>query len=199
MWEVMTAGYRQTGVVVVLFISILIGGAILNTLSHNPLSASAFCLSRYYHLAPVGESVGCRVAPTAAQWNQIEICYSDHAEVQSEARCDSGKSPTESGLAKDTPGFAAADCHFIVCDDHLGNDGQIKSTGNWSRQLAVKTNATGRPQSRSEDKHTIYICIATNSKNTAPSDAQIRRTEALVEELCRRFRIPRDAVRYAGS
>lgn len=195
----MTAGSRQTGVIVVLFISILIGGAILNALSHNPLSASAFCLSRYYHLAPVGESVDCRVALTAAHWNEIEIRYGHYAEVRSETKCGSDRSPKESGFPKSAPGFTAADCHFIVCDDHLDNDGQIKSTRNWRRQLAVDTNATGRPQSRIEDKHTIYICVATNGENTTPSDAQIRRTDALVEELRRRFRISRDAVRYAGS
>lgn len=183
---------RQARVLAVLFVSILIGAGILSALSHNPISASAFCLSRYYNLTPVGESVGHRVAQFPRRWNQIEIRYGNHLDSCTRARRGPGGVPEQSPSQSFTE-CDGTDCHFIICDGYVGYDGQIRSTESWRDQLAQDHS------SRENAGQTIHICIATTGESAVPTDFQIRRTEALVEELCRRFRIQSEAIRYPSS
>jgi len=193
-WWIMTVRSRQTRFLLALFVSILAGGAILNTLSHNPLSASAFCLSQYYHLAPVEESVGAGAGRSPQRWRQIEIHYGVHGDSRTQREHGSGKFPGQSSSAPSAMECRDNDCHFVICDGYLGPDGQIQTTENWQSQSAVPYNTQDRP-APSEDGQTIHICISTESEDAAPTDFQISRIEALVEELCRRFRILPEAIR----
>ena len=43
---------------------------------------------------------------------------------------------------------------------------------------------------------TIRICIIADNKTTRPTDFQIKRTQALIEALYRKFDIPADAIYY---
>ena len=190
---------RQTKVLGILFVSMLIGAAILNAMSHSPLSASAFCLSQYYDLAPVEEALGHGAVRFPQRWNQIEIRYGNHGDFQTGTTHGSGKVPAQPGPSESTTQCEDADCHFIICDGYIGGDGQIRSTENWLSQFAANRNIQDRPELPEDTGQTICICIATSDELTAPSDFQIRRTEALVEELCRRFRIEPEAIRYPGS
>ena len=190
---------RLTKVLGVLTVSMLLGAAILNAMSHNPLSASAFCLSQYYDLAPIEDSLGHGAARFPQRWNQIEIRYGNHGDFQTGMTHGSGKFSSQPGPSESTTQCEAADCHFIICDGYIGDDGQIQSTANWLSQFAANRNTQDRPELPEDTGQTICICIATTDELTAPTDVQMRRTEALVEELCRRFRIEPEAIRYPSS
>jgi hypothetical protein len=191
----MTVRSRQTRVLVTLFVSILVGGAILHALSHNPLSASAFCLSQYYHLAPVEDSVGSQVARSPQRWSQIEIHYGVHGGSRTQTEPGLGKFPSQASSAPSTTECRGDDYHFIVCDGYCGPDGQIQATENWQDQSAVVHNTQAQPELSDDSERTIHICISTESEDAAPTDSQISRTEALVEKLCRRFSIQPEAIR----
>jgi hypothetical protein len=177
----------------------LLGAAILNAMSHNPLSASAFCLSEYNDLAPVEESLGGEALEYPQHWNQIEIRYGSHTDFQSGPTNGSGIFPARSGSSVNTSECDGIDCHFIICDGHIGDDGQIQSTASWLSQFVSDYDVEDPPELSDGTGQTICICIATSREGSAPSDLQMRRAEALVEELCRRFRIEPEAIRYPSS
>lgn len=194
----MTDQSRQTTVLVALCASMIIGGAILSALNRRPLSASAFCLSSYYRLTPVEESVSQRSTLHAGRWTRIEIFHSNDGAPHSRTMRDSDKPAKQPNSSRGRMADEHANCHFVVCSGHGGNDGQIRSTDNWHCQLSARRLRPSHTEPTGDDERTIYICIATNSEGTAPSDFQIRRTEALVEELCRRFDIQPEAVLYSN-
>ncbi len=188
---------RQTIVLAILAVSILLGAGVLKALSRNYLPHSAFCLSRYYNLTPVAESVGDRRARSPQRWNQIEIRYGNYRNAHTRPISASGRHAEQLASAS-AIGARGSDCHFIICDGYSGYDGQIKTTKIWRDQSAGGHNGrknSSRPRSTGR---TIYICIATTN-DSAATDFQIRRTEALVEELCRRFRIDRRGIRYPAG
>lgn len=190
---------RQTKVLGILVVSMLIGAAVLNAVSHRPLSASAFCLAQYNDLTPVEEFLGGQVLQFPQRWKQIEIRYGNHGDFQIGRTRGSGIFPVQSGPPESTSECDGADCHFIICDGHIGHDGQINSTASWRGQFVSGRNIENRPEQTEGNGQTICICIATSREGTAPSDLQIRRAEALVQELCRRFRIGPESIRYPGS
>jgi len=175
------------------------GAAILNAMSHNPLTASAFCLSRYYDLTPVEESLGGRAIQFPHRWKRIEIRCDNNGDLQTGSTDGSGILPAQSGPSESASKRQAENCHFIVCDGYVGDDGQIQPTANWLGQSASDRNTKDRSESLESLEQTIYISIATNNERTAPTELQIRRTEALVEELCRRCRIEPEDIRYPSS
>ena len=195
----MTDRSRQTKVLVALCVSMLIGGAILNALDHRPLSASAFCLSTYYRLAPVEDSVSRRFAPHPGRWKRIKIYYSNDSDSRNQTVCDSEDVAKQSNSSSGRIDGDNAHCHFVICNGYGGNNGQIQSTENWQSQWPVSRGSPNHTEPIKEDERTIYICIATNGESTAPTDSQIRRTEALVEELCRRFDIRSESILYPNS
>jgi hypothetical protein len=172
----MTTHSRETKVLVVLGISIILGAVILNALGHNPPSAGAFCLSRYYRLGSVKKSILSRADQSPGRWSQIEIYYRG---------TESGKIE-QLASSSDRRGHEHINCHFVICNGHVGHDGQILSTEKWQRQSSVIDYS----------KQTIRICVIANSKTAPPTDFQIKRTEALVEKLCRKFNIKPESIRY---
>ncbi len=177
----------------------VIGAAILNAMSHNPISASAFCLSQYYDLAPVEESLGFQAVQVPYRWKQIEIHRGIHGDNHESTGQGSGVFPEQSGTSASALEYNDAACHFIICDGYVGSDGQIQPTESWHSQFTSDRKIQDRPDLSEDIGQTIYICIATTGESTAPTDSQIMRTEALVEELCRRFRIQPGAIRYSSS
>ncbi len=184
--RIMMGRSRQTKVLGILLVSMVTGAAILNAMSHTPLSASAFCLSQYNDLTSVEESLGGQAIQDPHRWERIEIRYGNHRDFQA--------GPSESGTKCE-----GANCHFIICGGYLGNHGQIQSTAKWLSQFVFGRNSEYRPGQIDDTGQIICICIATNDESTPPTDLQMRRAQALVEELCRRFRIDPQAVRYPNS
>ena len=190
---VMTNHSRETKVLVILGVSIIVGAIILNALGHNPPSAGAFCLSRYYRLGSVKKAILSRADPLPGRWSRIEIYYSgtESGDIEQLASTsDVGEhehiNPVREQNEKVSNGF---NCHFVICNGRVGHDGQIEPTEKWQKQSSVAHCS----------KQTIRICVIVDDKSKTPTDLQIKRTEALVEELCRKFHIQPEFIRYPGD
>jgi len=172
----MTAQSRETKVLVVLLVSIIVCTIILNMLGHNPPSAGAFCLSQYYRLVPVGKLVRSREVSRSRFWKWIEINYREDGSGQDEI-----------------------DCHFIIYNGLTGHDGKIKPTEKWNKQLPANRPAETNKRRAWQSEQTIYIGIVMDSQNTQPTNFQIKRAQVLIEELCREFNIKSESVLYPNS
>jgi len=181
---------REKKVLVILGISITLGAVILNALGHNPPSAGAFCLSRYYSLSPVKKAILSRADQFMRRWSQIEIDYSESGNIEQLALLSGMDSPDD------------VNYHFIICNGNGGKDGLIQPTEKWQRQSPIIPG-----QSRNDEavfcetltEETIYICVIADNENSFPTDSQVKRTEELVEGLCRKFNIQPESISYADS
>ena len=165
------------------------GVIILKALGNNPPSAGAFCLSDYTKVVPVEEAIEFRAGQSAVQWGRIEIYYSGTkaGNIQQLAFL--------SGLAEPED----INCHFVICNGLGGGDGQIQTTEKWQRQWLVNRELPNHEQQSVEVEATIYICIIAEGKPSRPTNLQIRRTEALAEELCRKFDIRSESIHYPND
>ena len=179
---------REKKVLVILGISITLGTIILNALGHNPPSAGAFCLSRYYRLGSVKKAILSRADQSRKHWSQIEIDYSG----------------TESGNIEQLALLSKADnpenvkYHFIICN----GKGLIQPTEQWQKQLPIipVQSQDDEPVScETLTEQTIYICVIADNETSFPTDFQIKRSEELVEGLCRKFNIQPESISYPDS
>jgi hypothetical protein len=185
---------RETKVLVVLGISIILAAVILNALGHNPPSAGAFCLSRYYRLGSVKKAIRSHADQLPGRWSRIEIYYSgtEPGNIESafgeasDAGADEHIKPIREQNEKVSN---RVNCHFIICNGRVGHDGQIQPTEKWQQQSLVENYS----------KQTIRICVIVDDKAKTPTDFQIKRTETLVEELCRKFHIQPESIRYPAD
>jgi len=190
----MTNHSRETKVLVVLGVSIILAAIILNALGHNPPSAGAFCLSRYYRLGSVKKAIRSYTDQLPGRWSRIEIYYSgtESGNIESafgrasDVGVDEHIDPVRDTKEKVSNGV---NCHFIICNGRVGHDGQIEPTEKWQQQSLVTHYS----------KQTIRICVIADDKAKTPTDFQIKRTEALVEELCRKFHIQPESIRYPAD
>jgi hypothetical protein len=171
---------RQTKIFAALLISMGVGAIALMILGNNPPSAGAFCLSRYYCLDPVEKVVLSEAEQYRDRWDNIEI-YCGGAEAGKMKRL---ASQSKVGSGEDI------NCHFVIFAD-AGSDGQIQSTESWQRQRSVSPGLSFRGSERA-----IRICILCDKETFRPTEFQRRRTEALVEELCRKFEIKPEYIHY---
>ena len=162
-----------------LVVSMIVGAIILGALGYHPPSAGAFCLSDYHRLMPVKAIVLSRTTQTAERWNRIEIYRTSEI-----GELDSLKRVVRS---------IDTNCHFVLCNGRVGCDGQIFATEKWKQQISVN-----RPSYRNngQDERTVFVCVITNGPKDRPTNYQMKRTEILVLELCRRLSIPSQSVRY---
>lgn len=194
----MTVQSRQTTVLVALLVSIITGALVLNALGYNPPSAGAFCLSRYYRLAPVEKAVICETSQYRGRWRRVEIFCSqiarDH-QVQLVADGRTGQTDSESIAS----GGQDNTCHFVIYNGRSGEDGCIEATEYWKKQWSVNRQSDKGVQPALGDALTIFICLVTDGKIDRPTDFQVKRAEALVEELCKRFNIWPESVHYPDT
>jgi hypothetical protein len=176
----MAAQSRQTKVLVALLASIIAGALVLNALGYNPPSAGAFCLSRYYRLAPVENAVVSDAPQYQGRWRRIEI-FCSAAALQRPSRA------------------APANYHFVIYNGRSGRDGYIEASERWKKQQSVNPRSRAEMQPDRADALTIFICLVTDGKTGRATDFQVKRTETLVEELCRRFDIRPASVHYPDS
>ena len=194
----MTTHSRETKVLVVLGVSITLGAIILNALGHNPPSAGAFCLSRYYRLGSVKKSILSRADQLPGRWSRIEIyvIVPESGNIESafgrasDVGGDEHIKPIRDTKEKVSPdrntAYNELNCHFIICNGRVGHDGQIEPTEKWQQQSLIEHYS----------KQSIRICVIADDKAKTPTDFQINRTEALVEELSRKFDIQPESIRY---
>lgn len=202
----MTVQSRQTKVLVALLVSIAAGALVLNALGYNPPSAGAFCLSRYYRLAPVEKAVICEAAQYRGRWRRVEIfCGGASREgparqtyggqVQGVAGGRAGESDSLVGVG----GGEDVNCHFVIYNGRSEQDGHIEATEYWKKQWSVNRPSHNDMQPALGDALTVFICLMTDGKTDRPTDFQVKRAEALVEELCGRFNIWPESVRYPDT
>lgn len=175
---------RVAKVLVALLVSMTTGAVVLMALGNNPPSAGPFCLSSYYCLDPVEEAVVSRAAQAPTRWNSIEVYYSgtEAGNIEQLASLSGLASPED------------INCHFCLCNGRGDSDGQIQTTENWQRQWSIIPGRTWYGGSQ-----TIRICVIADGKKARPTDCQIKRTEVLVEQLCRKFEIRPESVYYPND
>ncbi len=86
------------------------------------------------------------------------------------------------------------DCHFVICNGLGGRDGLIQTTEKWKRQWSIIAS-----HETLDSAQTIRICIIADGTDAKPTDFQVKRAEALTEEICRRFGIELAAIGYPES
>jgi hypothetical protein len=182
--ETMSNQPRLARVLAALLVSMTAGAIVLMVLGNNPPSAGPFCLSSYYRLDPVGKAIQSRAAQSPARWNRIEIYYSGTKAGNIEQLA------SLMGLA----GPEDINCHFCLCNGLGSGDGQIQTTEKWQKQWSIipGRNWYGTGQ-------TIRICIIADGKTTRPTDYQFKRTDALVERLCRKFDVAPASIYYPSD
>ena len=175
---------RVAKVLAALLVSMTAGAIVLMTLGNNPPSAGPFCLSSYYRLNPVEKAVSSRAAQSPDRWNCIEIYYSGTkaGNIEQLASLNGLASPED------------INCHFCLCNGRGGGDGQIQPTEKWQKQWSIIPGRTWYGSGQ-----TIRICVIADGHTCRPTDCQIKRVEALVEELCRKFNIPPKSIYYPND
>jgi hypothetical protein len=182
--EIMSEQQRVAKVLAALLISMTTGAIILMALSNEPPSAGPFCLSSYYRLDPVEKAISSRVPQSPGRWNCIEIYYSATKAGNIEQLA------SLSGLANPQD----INCHFVICNGLGGPDGQIQTTEKWQRQWSIIPGQTWYGTGQ-----TIRICIIADGDTTQPTNLQIKRTEALVDALRRKFNIRPEYLYYPND
>jgi hypothetical protein len=180
----MTGQPRVAKVLAALLVSMTLGAVVLMALGNNPPSAGAFCLANYYRLDPIEQVIMSRAAQHPDRWDCIEIHYSGTGAGNLEQLA------SLHGLA----GPAQVNFHFCVYNGLGGPDGRIEATERWQRQWAVVPGHTWCGSNQ-----TIRICVIADGKSIHPTDCQVKRTEALVEGLCRKFEIASESLYYPNN
>lgn len=161
-----------------------LGAIVLMALSGNPPSAGPFCLSSYYRLDPIEKTISSEMAQSPNRWNCIEIYYSatNAGNVEQLASLSGLTSPED------------LNCHFVICNGLGAGDGQIQSTEKWQRQWSIVPGQTWYGTSQ-----TIRICVIAAGETGSPTNLQIKRAEALIEALSRKFNIQPEYIYYPGN
>jgi hypothetical protein len=166
----MSSQPRVVKVLAALLVSMTVGAVVLMALGNNPPSAGPFCLSTYYRLDSIDHALRSEARQSAERWDRIKIFFSGTQGG------NIGRLATASGLRS----AAEINCHFVLCNGIGASDGEIQTTVNWQTQRGAE--------------RTIRICLIGNGVSALPTDYQLKRLEALLEALCRRFNISPDDV-----
>jgi len=170
----MTNQPRLAKVLASLIASMTIGALVLLALEDRPIPAGAFSLASYSHLDSIEQIITNQTDCNKSRWNRIEIFYSKTA----------GGNIKQLAALKGLAGEDDVNFHFVVCNGKGGRDGQIQASKRWHRQWSALPGKSWYGSS-----HTIRICLIANGTNVPATGCQIKRTNALVEALARRFQI----------
>jgi hypothetical protein len=175
---------RVAKVLAALLVSMTTAAIVLLALGNNPPKAGPFCLSSYYRLDSIEHVLKSNAPQSDDRWNRIEVYYSGTkaGNLQQLASLKGISSPADLNF------------HFCICNGLGENDGNILATEKWVRQWSVIPDNTwyGTPQ-------TIRVCVIADGESNLPTGFQLKRTEALVESLLRKFDIQPDSVFYPGN
>ena len=175
---------RAEKVLATLLISMTVGAIVLMALANDPPSAGPFCLSSYYRLDSVEKAISSRAAQSPGRWNCIEIYYSGTkaGNIEQLASLSGLTSPED------------INCHFVICNGLGAGDGQIQLTEKWQKQWSTIPGRTWYGSGQ-----TIRICVIADGKTARPTNSQVKRIEALVEALSRKFDIQPEYVYYPND
>jgi len=176
---------RVAKVLAALLVSMTTGAIVLMALGNNPPAAALWSLSHYVRLDSIEKVICSRAVQSPDRWKSIEIYYSGTKQ---------GNIKHLASLA----GLASPDdinCHFVICNGLGGGDGCIQPTERWQKQCSIITD-----QIPYKGNQTIRICvIAEPHRAVPPTDCQIKRLEALIEVLSRKFGIDTESIYYPGD
>jgi hypothetical protein len=175
---------RTAKVLFSLVVSMTIGAAVLLTLEDRPLPAGAFSLASYTRLDSVEEIIETYSPAFADRWQSIEVFYTNTAGG------NIGQIASLNGLRESQD----VNLHFLICNGQGGQDGQIQTSERWRRQWSCVPGGTWYGSGK-----TIRVCLVADGGRNLPSEFQIKRTNLLMEALCRRFNIPADQVYYPDN
>ena len=151
--------------------SIFVGTMVLNILGNSLPAAGAFSLSDYNSLNPVKPLILSYNSEAVKNWEYVEIknIVMDH----------------ESSAQSDRAHYDADNCHFVICNGVIGQDGQIITTENWKYQQST-------PIDRWQDSgwNIIRIGIITGGINVSSTEIQVKRANLLAGTLAKKFDIP---------
>ncbi|MDD5326882.1 MAG: N-acetylmuramoyl-L-alanine amidase [Phycisphaerae bacterium] len=175
---------RVAKVLAALLVSMTIGAIILMALGNNPPSAGPFCLSNYYRLDSIEKAIFSETAQSPHRWNSIEIYYSatKAGNVEQLASLNGLTSPEDLNY------------HFVVCNGLGGDDGEIQSTEKWQKQWSIIPGQTWYGSGQA-----IRICVIADNETVYPTNTQVKRVDALIEKLSRKFNIPPDYIYYPNN
>jgi hypothetical protein len=161
-----------------------LGAIALMALGNNAPSAGPFCLANYYRLDSLDKILQSQAPQSPNRWSTIEIYYS-------------GTQTGNIAYLASLRGLASPEdinCHFCLSNGLGGLDGQIEASEKWLKQWSVTPS-----QAWYGSNQTIRICAIADGRTHRPTDCQIKRVEALVERLCRKFAIAADSVYYPSD
>ena len=177
----MPVEHRSTKVFTALGLSMTALGLLLMSLGSNPPQAGAFCLSDYIELGDIESAALGSVKGDYNKWGSVEVFFSEHKSG------GSGEGSCLNEIIERNRDRA----HFIVYRGFSETDGRIEPTARWIIQ---------RPAGAGGDREMFYpsikICLLRQSSGAGATEQQIKRTEGLVELLCREFSIPRTNSHY---
>ncbi|HPS55381.1 MAG TPA: N-acetylmuramoyl-L-alanine amidase [Sedimentisphaerales bacterium] len=159
---------RVAKVLAALLVSMTAGAIVLMALGNNAPSAGPFCLSSYYHLNSIEQVITSKQYQSPQRWNNIKVCYSG-----------TGGGSIEQLASLNNQKVEDLNCHFVIFNGSGGIDGEILATEKWQRQWAAVPGS----------EQTILVCVVADGMKVMPTELQIRRTEALLEDLSRKFNI----------
>ena len=180
----MSAQPREAKVFAALLVSMTAGAIILMALGNNPPPVGAFCLNSYYRLEPIEKVISSHTSLYQRRWSYLEIYYSGTKTGDMEHSASPGVPSCPEDI----------NCHFVIFNGFGTVDGQIQSTEKWQKQLSVTPARTSYVNGQ-----TIRICIIADGKTTVATDFQIKRVEALVEGLSRKFNIQPESIYYPAD
>jgi hypothetical protein len=161
-----------------------IGAIILLALDSRPLPAGAFSLASYSRLNDIEDIIQARAALAADRWDCIEVYYSRTAGG------NLAQLASLSGLASERD----VNFHFAIYNGRGGGDGQIQGTEKWLEQFSCLPGGSWYGTGT-----TIRICVIADGQKVLPTDCQLKRTAALVEELSHRFNISHANIHYPAN
>jgi hypothetical protein len=138
-----------------------------------------YSLTSYTRLASVRNALSRNPSVTKTDWEYIEIFYS---------RTSAGDLGTVA-MFNNSAAEKDANLHFVICNGD--KNGAIQTSERWKNQYRCL-----QGDSWYGSRKTIRVCIIGHPIRALPSDTQIKRTEDLVETLCKEYGIPKANVSY---
>jgi len=161
-----------------------VGAILLLALDSHPLPAGAFSLASYQRLNDIEKMIQARATLAPDRWNRIEVYYS---------RTTGGNLAQLASLS----GLANAqdvNFHFAIYNGRGGEDGGIQSTEKWLQQFSCIPGGSWYGSGT-----TIRICVVGDGQKVVPTDCQLKRAAALIEELSHKFNIAPANIHYPAN
>jgi hypothetical protein len=160
-----------------------VGALVLMALDRSSISSGPFSLAGYVRLNRIEQVVLDSINTTRQRWDAVEVFYSG---------------TRDSNIANLISATSTQDnqtnFHFVITNATEGADGQILYTGKWEQQQDCLSSEWCRNQGR-----VIRICIVADGVITLPTDAQRKRTDALVTLFRNQFGVAPEKINYPAG